>query len=76
MPTINMTATGQRIRALRLERSITIRHLQTVLGFGTPQAIYKWERGAAMPTLDNLIIVADVFGVTIDQLVVVDRPSA
>lgn len=76
MPTINMTATGQRIRALRLERGITIKYLQTVLGFGTPQAIYKWERGDTMPTLDNLIIVADVLGITIDQIVVVDRPSA
>ena len=49
------------------------RDLQDVFGFATPQAIYKWKHGAAMPTIDNLVVLAAIFGVAMDDIVVVDR---
>ena len=36
------------------------------------QAIYKWFRGTAMPTIDNLVILAAMLDVTLDEIVVVD----
>ena len=46
--------------------------LQDIFGFGTPQAIYKWQDGAAMPTIDNLVVLAAVLQVKIDDILVVD----
>ena len=70
MPVIDMAATGRNIARIRLAAGLTVKDLQTVFGFSTPQAIYKWQRGAAMPTVDNLVILAAVFGVTIDEILV------
>lgn len=70
IPVINVTATGANIARLRQRAGISVRQLQTIFGFSTPQAIYKWQRGAAMPTVDNLVVLAAVFGVTVDQILV------
>ena len=60
MPTIDMVATGKNIERLRKNAGISVRDLQDVFGFGTPQAIYKWQHGTAMPTIYNLVVLADV----------------
>ena len=73
MPTIDMVETGQNIERLRKLAGISVRDLQNVFGFGTPQAIYKWQHGTAMPTIDNLVVLADVLQVRIDDILVVDR---
>ena len=69
-PVIDMTATGQNIVRLRERVGLTVKDLQVIFGFGTPQAIYKWQRGTALPTLDNIAVLAAVFGVTIDDILV------
>lgn len=73
MPTIDMVTTGKNIERLRKNAGISVRDLQNVFGFGTPQAIYKWQHGTAMPTIDNLVVLADVLQVRIDDILVVDR---
>jgi len=70
IPVIDMTATGRNIVRLRKNAGMTVRDLQAVFGFATPQAIYKWQRGDAMPTLDNIVVLAAVFGVTVDEILV------
>ncbi len=70
VPVIDMTATGANIVRMRKSAGISVRQLQAVFGFSTPQAIYKWQRGQAMPTVDNLVVLAAVFGVTVDQILV------
>ncbi|WP_242994428.1 helix-turn-helix domain-containing protein [Butyrivibrio fibrisolvens] len=72
IPAINMVATGQRITDLRVAVGMSVRDLQDVFGFATPQAIYKWQHGTAMPTLDNLVVLAAVFGVAMDDIIVTD----
>ena len=72
IPAINMVATGQRITDLRVAAGMSVRNLQDVFGFATPQAIYKWQHGTAMPTLDNLVVLAAVFGVAMDDIIVTD----
>ena len=71
-PVIDMVRTGQNIRNLRIAAGLSVRQVQAALGFATPQAIYKWQRGLAMPTIDNLIVLAVLFGVTIDEIIIVD----
>ena len=72
VPYINTVATGQNINRIRMEAGFTVKDLQAVFGFATPQAIYKWIHGTSMPTIDNLIILAAMLDVTMDDIVVVD----
>ena len=72
-PSINMVKTGQKITRLRIAAGMSVKDLQQVFGFGTPQAIYKWQKGTAMPTLDNIIVLAAVFGVTVDEILITDE---
>ena len=70
IPVINMTATGINIARLRVRAGFTVKELQDIFGFTTPQAIYKWQRGTALPTVDNLAALAAVFGVKIEDILV------
>ena len=72
-PVIDMTATGQNIVRLRKRAGLTVKDLQDIFGFATPQAIYKWQRGTAMPTLDNIAVLAAVFGVMIDDILIFEN---
>ncbi len=72
IPIINLAATGQNIIALRKSAGFTVRDLQDIFGFATPQAIYKWQHGAAMPTIDNLVVLSAVFGVPVDDILVLE----
>lgn len=72
-PTINMIATGHNIERLRRAAGISVRELQAIFGFGTPQAIYKWQHGTALPSIDNLVVLASVLGVAMDDIIVVDH---
>ena len=69
-PTIDMEGTGQNIMRLRIQNGFSVKDLQDVFGFATPQAIYKWQRGTALPTIDNLVVLAFVLGVTVDDVLV------
>ena len=73
IPVIDMTATGLNITRLRKNAGMTVRDLQAIFGFANPQAIYKWQRGEAMPTLDNMIVLAAVFNVTVDEILVLQE---
>ena len=72
IPTIDMVRTGQNITLLRKQAGLTVKDLQNVFGFATPQAIYKWQHGTALPTIDNLVVLAAVLGVGMDAIIVVD----
>ena len=72
IPTINMVATGINITRLREQAGFTVKDLQDVFGFATPQAIYKWQHGTALPAIDNLVVLAAVFDVAIDDILVID----
>ena len=69
-PVIDLAATGRNIRRLREERGLTVRDLQAYFGFEEPQAIYKWQKGKSLPTVDNLYALAALLQVTVDDILV------
>ena len=75
IPAINMAKTGQNIVTLRKRAGLSVKDLQDVFGFGTPQAIYKWQQGLALPTIDNLVVLAFLLGVKIDDIIVTDMQN-
>ena len=76
LPVIDMVRTGQNIGRLRKQAELSVKDLQDVFGFATPQAIYKWQQGAALPTLDNLVVLAAVLQVRMDDILVITDPAA
>ena len=71
MPVIDAKRTGERIGALRDAAGLDNAAIADAMGFTTRNAIYKWLRGDALPTLDNMLILATLSGVKIDDIIVV-----
>jgi transcriptional regulator with XRE-family HTH domain len=67
---IDMVKTGRNIARLRKINGLTIKDIQDAMGFNTPQAIYKWMRGEAIPSVDNLVILSELFDTAIDEILV------
>ena len=73
IPAVDLVATGKNIEKLRKEAGLSVKELQNIFGFGTPQAIYKWQHGTALPTVDNLVLLSAIFKVSIDEILVVEQ---
>ena len=73
MIVVDAEATGQRIRALMVERNITVSDIQKRLNLSVSYGVYKWLYGMSLPKIDHLVILADMFGVTMDDIVVTKR---
>ena len=69
-PVIDLVATGDNIRRLRMERGMTVRDLQNYFGFEEPRAIYKWQKGESLPTVDNLYALGMLFEVPMEQILI------
>lgn len=70
IPIIDMDATGENIKRIRKSKGISVRELQDVFGFNNPQAIYNWQSGKSVPTIDNIVILASVLGTTVNDIIV------
>ena len=70
MPRIDMAATGANIASLRKKNNISVQELKTLMGLSA-QTICKWQRGECLPTVDNLVILADILNVTVNDILVV-----
>ena len=69
-PVIDLKATGAQIKRLRQLNGFSVHELQQVFGFDYPQAIYGWESGKNIPTIDNLLVLAKLFQVELGELVI------
>ena len=76
VPVVDLKLTGQNITALRKQRGISVRELQRMLGIATPQAIYKWQRGETLPSVENLAALACILGVAIEEILAVECRKA
>ena len=74
-PIINMKQTGRNIALLRKQCGLSVRQLQSLMGFATPQAIYKWQHGESLPTVDNLVALSAIFAVPIEAILVTNRAA-
>lgn len=73
---INMKATGENIVQLMDKAGITVRMLQRFFNFENPNAIYKWRHGASLPTVDNLVALAFILHVRMDDIIALEGRSS
>lgn len=69
-PVLDIKATGQRIKQLRVEQGLRVEDISSYMGFESAQAVYKWQSGKSLPTVDNLFALSRLFGVSIDEILV------
>ena len=69
-PVIDPVATGENILRLRKARGLSVRDLQNWFGFEEPQAIYKWQKGKSLPTVDNLYALGALLNVPMEEILV------
>lgn len=71
-PTINVKATGARIRELRKKKGIKVTEISEFMGFSEPQAVYKWQRGETLPSVDNLFALSRILETSIEDILIGD----
>ena len=70
MPRVDMTETGKRIKGMCDDRGMTAVDVAQAVGV-TTVAVYKWFRGASVPSIDNVVVIAAMFGAKIDDVIAV-----
>lgn len=58
---------GQRLKAIRAEKGVSQKELAAQL-FVSAQAVSKWEREEASPNPEAIVKMAEIFGITTDDL--------
>lgn len=67
-PVLDAKATGARIKELRKIQHLKVEDISQFMGFESPQAVYKWQRGDTLPTVDNLYALSQLFNTSIDDI--------
>ncbi len=70
MIVIDMTATGINIKSIREAKGYTVKDIQEAFGFASVNAIYKWQKGESLPSIDNLLALSIMFDVTMEDILV------
>ncbi len=78
---VDLQATGTNIKFLRVQSGFSVKDIQSIFNFEHPQAIYNWESGKTLPSIDNLLILSDLFDINVEEIVKtyyvqIDIPSA
>lgn len=69
-PVIDLPATGRRIEKSRKAAGLSVKDVQTYFGFEYPQAVYKWQHGECLPSVDNLLALSRLFETPMEDLLV------
>ena len=75
MTTVDSIQTGKNIKTIIRQKGMKIVDIQSAFGFNTPQAIYKWFRGDSIPTIDNIVMMTEIFGCRMDEIVAVKKTA-
>ena len=69
MPCIDVAGTGQNIADICKAHGMTMKQMADRIGV-TPVAVSKWKTGRNMPTIDNIIAIASIFEMAIDDIII------
>lgn len=64
---------GHRLKELRYQRSFTVEQVAEALCV-SENAVYKWEAGMTVPTVDNFYLLSCVYQTSLDQLILGNCP--
>ena len=75
IPVIDVEATSKKLKAMRVQHNLSVAQLQEVFTMENPQSIYNWENSdkKTLPCLDNLVVLAKLYKIRIDDLLVIQE---
>ncbi|MBQ1671818.1 MAG: helix-turn-helix transcriptional regulator [Treponema sp.] len=78
LPVIDVAETSKNLKKLRVQHGISVAEIQRLLGMENPQSIYTWENSDCkyLPRLDNLVTLAKLYKVSLDDLIVIKTEKA
>lgn len=74
-PVIDMPKTGTNIKLLIAKSGLTVQEVRAYFSFEEPTAIYNWQRGIALPTVDHLLALSKLLDVPMEEILVVRKPE-
>lgn len=69
-PCIDMEMTGRKIKDLIEAAGYTPRMIQDILHLSCVQPIYRWYKGLILPSVDHLLMLSELLGVHMEELLV------
>ena len=72
-PVIDKKKTGRQIRELMEKNGLSVEDVRRFLSLGCVQSVYHWLDGTALPSLDNLYCLSELFHVPMDAIVAGNR---
>ena len=72
---ISKVETGRRLRKLMNWHGVTVREVQEEMELESPQAIYKWLNGRALPSTENLLILSRLLNVPMEDMLAIEQDS-
>ena len=77
IPVIDVESTSKKLKSLRLQHNLSVAQLQEEFAMENPQSIYNWENpeNKTLPCIDNLVILAKLYKVRIDDLLVIQQET-
>lgn len=65
-----MEKTGLNINQKITGKNISVKEVSELLGFSSTRSVYKWLSGQTLPSLDSLLILSEILGTTMDELII------
>lgn len=72
-PVLDIKATGERINQLRKDNNLRVTDVAEYMGFESTQAVYKWQRGESLPTVDNLYALSRLLNTSVDDILIGEK---
>lgn len=67
---INQVKTGAKLKMMLKAAGYDVRYIQEYLHFSCPQSIYRWFKGKALPSVDNLFALSQLLDAHMEDLLV------
>ena len=68
-PVIDARATGEKILRRRVEKGYTVLDVQKYLNLACSQAVYHWQAGRSLPSIDNFYALSTMLETTVNELI-------
>jgi len=69
-PNIDMQRTGIRLKEFIQKSGYCVADIQEYLHLSCPQPVYRWFKGMILPSVDHLLMLSELLGVHMEDLLV------
>ena len=75
-PNIDMIQTGLKLKMYIDNSGMSVKDIQEYLHLSCPQPIYRWINGKILPSVDHLLMLSELFGTHMEELLVKKQNGA